>query len=100
MGKLRPEAISLEENSRMGKTRDLFKKTGVTKGLFHAKIGTVKDKSDKDLKEPYLPGSCPPEALSLGMMTGCPGKVLGGFKPPAAVIEQCFNPLQKGLRCA
>ena len=51
-------------------------------------------------EEPYLPGSCPPEALSLGMMTGCPGKVLGGFKPPAAVIEQCFNPLQKGLRCA
>ena len=35
----------------MGKTRDLFKKTGVTKGLFHAKIGTVKDKSDKDLIE-------------------------------------------------
>ena len=35
----------------MGKTRDLFKKTGVTKGLFHAKIGTIKDKSGKDLTE-------------------------------------------------
>ena len=31
-----------EENNRMGKTRDLFKKTGDTKGTFHAKIGTIK----------------------------------------------------------
>ena len=33
----------------MGKTRDLFKKTGVTKGTFHAKMGTIKDKNGKDL---------------------------------------------------
>ena len=33
----------------MGKTRDLFKKTGDTKGKFHAKIGTIKDKNSKDL---------------------------------------------------
>ena len=32
-----------------GKTRDLFKKTGVTKGTFHTKIGTIKDKNRKDL---------------------------------------------------
>ena len=31
-----------EENNRMGKTRDLFKKIGDTKGTFHAKIGTIK----------------------------------------------------------
>ena len=35
----------------MGKTRDLFKKTGDTKGTFHTKIGTVKEKSGKDLTE-------------------------------------------------
>ena len=34
----------LEENNRMGKTRDFFKKTGDTKVTFHAKIGTIKDK--------------------------------------------------------
>ena len=40
-----------EENNRMGKTRDLFKKTGDTKGTFHAKTGTIKDKNGKDLTE-------------------------------------------------
>ena len=35
----------------MGKTRDLFKKMGNTKGMFHAKIGTIKDKNNKDLSE-------------------------------------------------
>ena len=35
----------------MGKTRHLFKKTGDTKGTFHTKIGTVKEKSGKDLTE-------------------------------------------------
>ena len=41
----------MEENNRMGKARDLFKKTGDTKGTFHAKIATVKDKNSKDLTE-------------------------------------------------
>ena len=40
-----------EENNRIGKTRDLFKKSRDTKGKFHAKIGTIKDKNGKDLKE-------------------------------------------------
>ena len=40
-----------EENNRMGKTRDLFKKTRDTKGTYHAKIGTIKDKNGKDLTE-------------------------------------------------
>ena len=34
----------IEENNRMGKTRDLFKAIRVTKGTFHAKMGTIKDK--------------------------------------------------------
>ena len=41
----------IEENNRMGKTRDLFKKTGDTKGTFHAKKGTIKDKNGMDLTE-------------------------------------------------
>ena len=38
-----------EENNRMGKTRDLFKKTRDTKGIFHAKMGTIKDRNGMDL---------------------------------------------------
>ena len=38
-----------EENSRMGKTKDLFKKIRDTKGTFHAKMGTIKDRNGMDL---------------------------------------------------
>ena len=41
----------IEENNRMGKTRDLFKKIRDTKGIFHAKMGTIKDKNCIDLTE-------------------------------------------------
>ena len=45
----------IEENNRMGKTRDLFKKIRDTKGIFHAKMSTVKDRNDvaltKDIKK-------------------------------------------------
>ena len=41
----------IEENNRMGKTRDLFNKIRDTKGIFHAKMGTIKDRNDKDLTE-------------------------------------------------
>ena len=41
----------IEENSRMGKTRDLFKKIRDTKGTFHAKMGLIKDRNDMDLTE-------------------------------------------------
>ena len=41
----------IEENNRMGKTRDLFKKIRDAKGTFHAKMGTTKDKNGMDLKE-------------------------------------------------
>ena len=38
----------IEENNRMGKTSDLFKKTGVIKRVFHARMGTIKDRNGKD----------------------------------------------------
>ena len=41
----------IEENNRMGKTRDLFKKIRDTKGLFHAKMDTIKDRNGMDLTE-------------------------------------------------
>ena len=41
----------IEKNNRMGKTRDLFKKIRDTKGIFHAKMGTIKDRNSRDLKE-------------------------------------------------
>ena len=41
----------IEENNRMGKTRDLFKKIRVSKGTFHAKIGTIKDRNGMDPEE-------------------------------------------------
>ena len=41
----------IEENNRMGKTRDLFKKITDTKGTFHAKMGTIKDRKGRDLTE-------------------------------------------------
>ena len=41
----------IEENNRMGKIRDLFKKIRETKGIFHAKMGTIKDRNGMDLTE-------------------------------------------------
>ena len=41
----------IEENNRMGKTRDLFKKIRDTKEPFHANMGTIKDRNSKDLTE-------------------------------------------------
>ena len=41
----------IEENNRMGKTRDVFKKIRDTKGTFHAKMGTIKDRNGMDLTE-------------------------------------------------
>ena len=40
-----------EENNRMGKTKDLFKKIRNTKGVFHAKMGTIKDRNGMDLRK-------------------------------------------------
>ena len=41
----------IEENDRMGRTRDLFKKIRDTKGTFHAKVGSIKDRNGMDLTE-------------------------------------------------
>ena len=48
---LHEQCKDTEENIRIGKTRDLFKKTRDTKGTFHAKMGTIKDRNNEDLTE-------------------------------------------------
>ena len=45
---LNDQCKEIEENNRMGKTRDLFKKTGNIKGTFHARMGMIKDRNSKD----------------------------------------------------
>ena len=46
---LNDQSKEIEENNRMGKTRDLFKEIRDTKGTFHAKMGTIKDRNGMDL---------------------------------------------------
>ena len=48
---LSDESKEIVENNRMGKTRDLFKKNRDTKGTFHAKMGSIKDRNGMDLTE-------------------------------------------------
>ena len=48
---LSDECKGIEENNRMGKTRDLFKKIGDNKRIFHAKLGSIKDRNGMDLTE-------------------------------------------------
>ena len=48
---LSDQCKEIEENNRMGKTTDLFKKMRVTKGIFHAKMGSIKDRNCMDLIE-------------------------------------------------
>ena len=48
---LRDQCKEVEENNRMGTTRDLYKKITDTKETFHAKMGTIKDINGKDLTE-------------------------------------------------
>ena len=48
---LSDQCKEIEDNNRMGKTRDLFKKIRDTKGTFHAKMGTIKDRNVMDLTE-------------------------------------------------
>ena len=48
---LSDQSKEIEENNRMGKTGDLFKKMRDTKGTFHAKMGTIKDRNGMDLTE-------------------------------------------------
>ena len=46
---LKDPCKEIEENNRMGMTRDLFKKIRHTKGIFHAKMGTIKNRNSMDL---------------------------------------------------
>ena len=48
---LSDQCKEIEENNRMGKTRDLFKKIRTTKGIFHAKMSSIKDRNGMDLTE-------------------------------------------------
>ena len=48
---LSEQCKEIQGNNRMGKTRNLFKKIGDTKGIFHAKMGTIKNKNGNDLTE-------------------------------------------------
>ena len=48
---LNEQRKEIEENSRIGKTRDIFTKTGVIKGIFHARMGMIKDRISNDLTE-------------------------------------------------
>ena len=48
---LSEQCKEIEENNRMGKTRDIFMKIGDSKEAFHAKMGTIKDRNSKDLRE-------------------------------------------------
>ena len=48
---LSDQCKEIEENNRMGKTRDIFKKIRDTKGTFHANMGTIKDRNGMDLRE-------------------------------------------------
>ena len=48
---LSDQCKELEENNRIGKTRDLFEKIRDTKGTFHAKMGSIKDRNSRDITE-------------------------------------------------
>ena len=48
---LRDQCKEIEENNKMGKSRDFFKKIRETKGIFHAKMGSIKDRNGMDLTE-------------------------------------------------
>ena len=48
---LSDQCKEIEENNRMGRTRDLFKKIRDTKGIFHAKVGSIKDRNGMDITE-------------------------------------------------
>ena len=48
---LSEQCKEIKGNNKMGKTRDFFKEIGDTKGTFHARMGTIKDRNSKDLAE-------------------------------------------------
>ena len=55
---LSDQCKEIEENNRMGKTRNLFKKIRGAKGTFHAKVSTIKDRNDMDLQKQKILRRC------------------------------------------
>ena len=53
-GHISDQCKEIEENSRLGKTRELFKKVGDTKGTLHAKMGSIKDRNGMNLTKQIL----------------------------------------------
>ena len=51
---LSDQGKEIEKNNRMGKTKDLFKKISDTKGIFHTRMGTIKDRTGMDVMEPKI----------------------------------------------
>ena len=64
----------IEENNRMGKTRDLFKKIRDTKGTLHAKMGSIKDRNGMDLTEARCPEG-PRHLHRIPRLSEAPGEV-------------------------
>ena len=66
-------AKKIEESNRMGKTRDLFRKIRDTKGAFHAKMGSIKERNGRDLTEAEdTKKRCPSDGF-LTRLTSLPG---------------------------
>ena len=70
---LSDQCKEIEENSRLGKTRDLFKKIRDTMGTFHAKMGLIKDRNGMDLTSLRPEGNAFPPSLPYTLKTECSG---------------------------
>ena len=90
----------IEENNRMGKTRDLFKKIRDTKGTFHAKMGSIKDRNSMDLTEAEMHWFEHPLTLpffGIGMKTDL-FQSCGDWKKLLLIKKRCpFH--YRGLEC-
>ena len=72
-GSFSDQCKEIEENNRMGKTRDLFKKIRDTMGTFHAKMGLIKDRNGMDLTSLRPEGNAFPPSLPYTLKTECSG---------------------------
>ena len=74
---LSDQCKEMEENNRMGKTRDLFKKIRDTKGTFHEKMGTIKDRNGTDLtKAEYIKKRWQEYRITLQRRSSQPKKIM------------------------
>ena len=99
---LSDQCKKIEENNRMGKTRDLFKKIRDTKGTFHVKMGSIKDRNGIDLTEAdnISPGGS--EGKASACNAGDPGSIPQSGRFPGEgngnPLQYCFlqNPMDGG----